>query len=589
MKPVPLDFDSLLALAYGRRWDELMAALTRPENRPLCPEVVVKFEALGDQCLAAGSVLDATRFFSAATLCAMNLLYAPASGEDPGWLAAPFARLSEKGPAARRRFDEEESADASRPVEWTASTDRIVALGLMGRFPEADKLLARLDQATGRSSENYATCGRRLEAATDRSSQLQPEMPIWFLDRALRRLELAQKLAPEGDADLACAADLDRVKGKLAVLRPPPAIPKKVEKPALEPKVVLEALLGKMEKLAREKQIQAWMELLGENENRSFCRQIAERFEALGDEHGKKGQSVPAIEFYRVACHALDLGTLPFVSADLARVDEKRHKLEEAILDEKIAHPAGGDFDPEPLDFSNGMDSVELLVLSRRFVDAGRLLTKVRRLDPRLRYLGRLEATGDRLARKHPELARWYYQKFLKYTVDIPGDRADDIRIQNYVTHTAEEKLKSVTPRRPKRRATIRLSLAGWGNPTGGCPDPQISSQTVAIDGLLELAPEWVFADYREDGGGMLRPEQWPGRYRYRVFVSGRQVQLTQTDDQYGRSQPFDLGNPAATTDARRAPPFRLKIGKPVTIHCRVAGGGPEWTLTLSGIETMPA
>jgi hypothetical protein len=66
-------------------------------------------------------------------------------------------------------------------------------------------------------------------------------------------------------------------------------------------------------------------------------------------------------------------------------------------------------------------------------------------------------------------------------------------------------------------------------------------------------------------------------------------VQLTQTDDQYGRSQPFDLGNPAATTDARRAPPFRLKIGKPVTIHCRVAGGGPEWTLTLSGIETMPA
>src|ERR1039457_2859139 len=108
--------------------------------------------------------------FSAATLCAMNLLYAPASGEDPGWLAAPFARLSEKGPAARRRFDEEESADARRPVEWTASTDRIVALGLMGRFPEADKLLARLDQATGRSSENYATCGRRLEAATDRSS-----------------------------------------------------------------------------------------------------------------------------------------------------------------------------------------------------------------------------------------------------------------------------------------------------------------------------------------------------------------------------------------------------------------------------------
>jgi hypothetical protein len=362
-----------------------------------------------------------------------------------------------------------------------------------------------------------------------------------------------------------------------------------VEKPAPEPKVILEALLRKLEKLAREKRSEAWMELLGENENRSFCRLIAERFEALGDEHGKKGQSVPAIEFYRVASHALDMGGLPFVSADIARVDEKRHQLEEAILDEKIAHPASGEFDPEPLDFSNGMDSVDLLVLARRFGEAGQLLTKVRRLDPRLRYLGRLEAAGDRLARKHPELARWYYQKFLKYTADIPGDRADDIRIQNYVTHTAEEKLKSVKPRQPKRRATIRLALAGWGNPTGSCPDPEISIQTVESDRLLELAPEWVFADYREEGGGVLRPEQWPGRYRYRVFVSGGQVQLTQTDDQYGRSQPFDLGAPSGTTDARRAPPFRLKIGKPVTIHCRVAGGGPKWTLTLSGIETMPA
>lgn len=600
-----MHFDSLLALASRRRWDEMMAALTRPENRPLCPEVVVKFEELGDRCLASGSLLDATRYFSAAITCAMLLLYAPASGEDPSWLAAPFTRLSEKGMDARRRFDEEHSADTSGPVEWTSGTDRIVELGLMGRFQEAGQLLARLDEANDRSSENHATCGRRLEAASDRSSPLQPEMAIWFLERALRRFELAKRLAPGGEADPACAADLDRLNRKLAVLRPPPAIPepRKVKIPAPEPQVNLEALLRELEKLAREKRTSSWMGLLRNRKYHPFCRQIAERFEALGDEHRETGQSFPAAEFYRVAADAFELAKFQFAAdGDLVRnpsrmgtesqrVTRKLQKLEEAILDEKIAHPVGSDFDPETLHLAHDMDSVELLVLARRFGEATRLLGKLWRFadaDPVPPFLDRLEYTGDRLERKHPELARWFYEKFHDYATYIPGDRYDEAKRREAVIRGAAENLNRAKARLPKPRATIRLSLAGWGNPTGNCPDPQISSQTVANEGLLTLAPEWVFADYREEGGGVLRPEQWPGRYRFRVLVEGKQVQLEQTDDEYGRSQPFDLGEPAAMTDARRAPPFRLKIGEPVTIHCRVAGGGPEWTLTLSGFDEMP-
>jgi hypothetical protein len=513
-----MDFDSLLALASERRWDETMAALAHPENRPLCPEVVVRFEELGDGCLASGSVLDATRYFAAAITGAMILLYAPASGEDPSWLVAPFTRLNGKAMDARRRFDGERGADTSGPVGRTSGTDRIVALGLMGRFAEADDLLERLDEANSRSSKNHASCGRRLEAAADRSPALQPEMAIWFLERALERFERAKRLAPGGEAGPAWAVELDRVKRKLAVLLPSPAIPEKVEMQAQEPQV-------------------------------------------------------------NPAASARDAGEL--------------EKVETARLEEKIAHPLGSDFDPGPLHWEHGMDAVESQALARRFREADRFLGRLWRLadDPTNGFgcVARLESTGDRLERKYPELARWFYEKFHEYSRYLPADTAAEGRDREAVTQTAAQKLAGVKARLPKPRATIRLSLAGWGNPTRKAPDRQIPDQTVADEGTLTLAPEWVFAHYREEGGGALRPEQWPGRYRYRVRVDGRHVELSQTDDEYGRRQPFDLGEPAAAPDGHTAHPFRLKIGKPVTIHCGVPGGGPEWTLTLSGIdETAP-
>ena len=586
-----MDFDALLALASARRWDEMKVALNRPENRVLCPEGVVRFEELGDQCVASGSLLDAIEYFYAALHCTMILLFAPAKGEDANWLVAPYTRLCQKGPDARRRFDDESKADISGPVEWTSGTERIVALGLMGRLQEADSLLARLDRKKDRSSENFATCGRKLEAASDQSLALQPQMAIWFLDGAVRRFELAKRLAKGGEADAACATDLDRAQRKLDVLRPPP--PKKVKIQPPDPQVVLEALLQKLQRMASARHTSSWMNLLREKTAQAFYPQIAKRFEALGDEQREKGQSSVACEFYRVASDALDLIPRRLINSSekhrSERVAGNLWKLEQSVLEERIAHPVGSDFVPGRPGGSHVMDSVELLVLARRFQEADRLLSKVERLGKYGPvYLNRLERTGDLLEQKHPELARWFFEKFRQYAADLPHDREYETRECEAVVGSAEEKLNRVKARLPKPRATIRISLADWGDPTGSCPDPQITSQTVDEEGLLTLAPDWVFADYREEGGRVLRPEQWPARYRYRVYVVGKRAYLHQIEDEYGRRQPFDLGSNAPVPDVYRAPPVPLNVGEPVTIYCRVSGGGPEWTLTLSGLDEVP-
>src|SRR6185369_16111014 len=98
------------------------------------------------------------------------------------------------------------------------------------------------------------------------------------------------------------------------------------------------------------------------------------------------------------------------------------------------------------------------------------------------------------------------------------------------ITQTGRYKLDRVKARLPKRSALLQLALSGWGDPTGACSEAPVSTQQVADEGLLQLVPEWVFAEYREPGGGVLRPEQWPARYHFRVMVRGRSVQLVQTD-----------------------------------------------------------
>jgi hypothetical protein len=350
-------------------------------------------------------------------------------------------------------------------------------------------------------------------------------------------------------------------------------------------------LLDELQRMASAGHASSWMDLLRGKESCAFYPQIGERFEALGDEEREQGQSSVAREFYRVALDALDLIPHRLINSSendrSKRIGGKLRTLEESVLEDKITHPVGPDFVPGPLG-APGMDSVELLVLARRFREADRWMRKLARLAKSgLPYLNRLERMGDLLEQKHPELAYWFFEKFRQYAVDLPHDREYETRECAAVVGQAEEKLNRVKARLPKTRATIRISLAGWGDPTGSCADPQITSQTVNNEGVLMLAPDWVFAHYREAGGRMLRPEQWPARYRYRVQVVGKRAQLNQIEDEYGRRQPFDLGSNAPVPDAYRAPPFRLNVGKPVTIYCRVGGGGPEWTLTLSGFDEV--
>jgi hypothetical protein len=138
------------------------------------------------------------------------------------------------------------------------------------------------------------------------------------------------------------------------------------------------------------------------------------------------------------------------VEEDLQARREKARAAENAIVEERLAHPlAEKNAVPEELGWDEGMRWVEHLALSGRGADASRLLSQLRRVEPvrDQESPGRLELIGDYLAESHPELARWFYRKLVDWLSRLPVDCAAQAGMVNQVVGEARDKLAAVEAR----------------------------------------------------------------------------------------------------------------------------------------------
>ncbi len=120
------------------------------------------------------------------------------------------------------------------------------------------------------------------------------------------------------------------------------------------------------------------------------------------------------------------------------------------------------------------------------------------------------------------------------------------------------------------RKATFRLSLSGRAHPSVPRPKPQTHESTVADNEVLKLIPP----------GELARTD-----YFFRVRIEGQTVRLTQIPDDARRMTMFSFDEGDRTHNAEPGAPFQVEKDKPVVIYLNVPGGGPEWTITLLGIE----
>ena len=138
--------------------------------------------------------------------------------------------------------------------------------------------------------------------------------------------------------------------------------------------------------------------------------------------------------------------------------------------------------------------------------------------------------------------------------------------------------------------ATFRLALSGRAHPSVPKPKPEFVVQTVAAGGVLKLTPpgDLFTQQSSEDGKTMvrLRPEHVLHCY-FRVEVKDEAVELTQVPDEYNRLARFDLDYGVRAEYPGGRLRFRVEIGKPMVVFYNVPGGGPEWTITLTGIAEV--
>jgi hypothetical protein len=96
-------------------------------------------------------------------------------------------------------------------------------------------------------------------------------------------------------------------------------------------------------------------------------------------------------------------------------IREKFVEVDQALLAERLAHPANDGLTPEPLDWDHGLERVEVLVLAGRIAEADALLERLFHVpddygDRTIQWACRCEWLGDRLAAERPETALWFYQ-----------------------------------------------------------------------------------------------------------------------------------------------------------------------------------
>jgi len=124
-----------------------------------------------------------------------------------------------------------------------------------------------------------------------------------------------------------------------------------------------------------------------------------------------------------------------------------------------------------------------------------------------------------------------------------------------------------------RRRAKLRLELSGRGQPDAPPSAIEVTTTYVEDGGTLELTPRGLLFKPQN-------PDAWQVRYHFQVRLRGRACVLEQIADKYGHRLPMGV-EPATAQPG----PVRLEANYPVTIYFNVPGGGPQWKVTLVGIQ----
>jgi len=344
----------------------------------------------------------------------------------------------------------------------------------------------------------------------------------------------------------------------------------------------MESLIGRIAAFAREGKRGMWWPLVATPKIRSSKPQAAKRFEVLGDESRDRGEWFPAGELYAVALGALG----PVAKTDMdwfVTLREKAVAMTNKVVDQRIANPlpAGAPL-PEPLDWDNGWERVEWLVLSGRFGEADELIPRLEQIPDRYQdrgwdWLFRFSVLPDHLIEDHPEMARWFYERLYLAAWAMPADTASEGQIRDREMDEAQNKVEKTSARIPSRVATIDAVLSSNG--MGPRPEPERYVKTVGDEQVLELVPERSLftTQSAEDGASEPIPERQLPRYALHVRIQGNEVRLTPRADKYGMVRPLSFST------SRQF--IRLEPDKPAVIEYDVPGGGPVWTLTLMEIR----
>jgi hypothetical protein len=354
-----------------------------------------------------------------------------------------------------------------------------------------------------------------------------------------------------------------------SVEREPSPAPSEPEEPVVEnppAPTSLEELIPQITTLAQEGRRDEWQRLIKHHENKRHWPAIAEQLEAAGDRSRDRQFWFQAQELYAAASAAA-----PGREVAL-RLIEKGRRMMLAIVDAKLEHPGDS-------------SDAESLALAGRFAEADDWLQRFP--DQSYDSLTRCEAIGDHLLNTHPEIARWFYDRFLDAACTLPADTAYEGSQRDGIVQTARQKIGEANARVPRRVATVELVLTGLG--LGPRPTPETYIKTVENDQILKLVPEReLFTDHcGADGKLEPLPADRLLRYYFRVWIEGEKLLLTQEHDEYGRREPFAFEGRLVGFDLDAHRPFRLEIGKPVVIAFNVPGGGPQWTLTLREIQAV--
>ena len=559
----------LLAMASRRKWVEFCTVIAQPENHGLASELMPQLEELGDLATGARSWADASNCYQCAVLCATIRMQDPAA-------AGSLLRLSGKLNASQRELAEERAHDSNGPYDWIEGTQRVIELARMERYAEAEALLRRLDPTDDSLHEHTIACGRRLEQQADELPKREKQLVKWLREQALSRFQIAQS-----------QQDIERLQRRIM---PPPAPPQKpkVHEPS-PPPVDLDSLVRQLTALVLNRQRGAWRRLLHDPRHRRFAGEIAERFENLADLARSQGELFQASEFYAIAGAACGEATQDSKACDPVRIAEKAHRTMLAAVEEKISHPLLDELAEDPSDWTRGWHLAESLALAGRFADADALLIRLQALpdddyERGFELPGRFESIGDYLLPQHPEIARWFYEIFREQADALPADSAYQGNVRQGIVDTAVQKIAEANARLPKRIATVQLALSGQG--MGLRPEPELAIATVGNDELLKLVPSREL--FTQQSGADGQPEPIPRealhRYYFRVRIEGAELRLSPEPDEFGRMLPFAVDPPVMISGDGRKFVMRLQTRKPLLIYYPVPGGGPAWTLTLTGI-----